>query len=82
MVLLNDMFTVSHYFVLQSVIINLCYFMGVCEFMMAFTRDMEQELNAINECNKDEDSECEVKKRMGDFIQLHADIKEFVSIII
>lgn len=70
----------SHYFVLQAVIVNLCYFMGVCEFLMAFTRDMDAELVAINECNKTENSEKEVDKRLGDFVKLHGETKEYVII--
>lgn len=70
----------SHYFVLQAVIVNLCYFMGVCEFLMAFTKDMEAELVAINECNKTENCEKEVEKRLGDFIKLHSETKEYINI--
>ena len=54
--------------------------MGVCEFLMAFTRDMEAELVAINECNKTENGEKEVEKRLGDFIKLHGETKEYVII--
>lgn len=68
--------SVSHYFVLQAVIVNLCFLMGVCEFLIAFTRDMEIELDTINECNKDEDTEEEVKTRLSEFIRLHGGTKE------
>ena len=55
--------------------------MGVCEFLMAFTRDMEAELVAINECNKTENGEEEVERRLDDFIKLHGETKEYVNII-
>lgn len=67
---------VSHYFLLQAVIVNLCFLMGVCEFFIAFTRDMEVELNAINECNKERNNGEEIKKRLCTFIELHGNIKE------
>lgn len=54
--------------------------MGVCEFLMAFTRDMEAELVTINECTKTGNSEKEVDKRLGDFIKLHGETKEYVNI--
>lgn len=60
----------SHYFILRVVTVNLSYLMGVCEFFIAFTKDIEHIVNEIDECIQDKHRHHEMKKKFGEFIQM------------
>lgn len=68
----------SHYLLLRVVIVNLNYLMAVCEFFIAFTKDIKYEVNEIGECIRDSERQHEVKRKLCDFIELHGFTKEFV----
>lgn len=68
----------SHYLLLRVVTVNLNYLMAVCEFFIAFTEDIKNEVKEIGECIRENERQHEVKKKLCDFIELHGFTKEFV----
>lgn len=56
--------------------IGLCLYIGICFLIITLINEVKRELKNLSEMNKAEQNRDEIRKKFGEFIQLHAETKQ------
>lgn len=65
------------YYIVYIAFCHSSFFIGSCEILMAFAKDLKQQLHVLIE--KPDQKQSEFKKKLSEFVQFHCDAKQLCT---